>query len=237
MKELLKSNFITNELVKEFKMKKKIILVLLIICIVFVTTACDCSTKKLKFRSICSDDLFELPFKPDKAIRGGDHTTFTSKYSLIEMKNLISGDNIKSEIFREEFLLITKTLENRKDYYYVAKIFGVNRFVFMQPAEITDNGYFLVPFHLLDLNVSMIDENFEFYSFPFDTEHKTNSKKEDIKSFYEDAGIFDIVENNSSIKIKAKENIFVNRHTLSACEISFSFVEEILTVKYTMLES
>ncbi|MFA6866957.1 MAG: hypothetical protein WCR54_05520 [Clostridia bacterium] len=216
-----------------------IVLLALSCCLFFC--ACDSSTNKLRLNSIIDDDCLVLPFKPNKAYSGGNHIDFTSDMTLKEMENEIKSDNLLTEIYGTDFLLITKHITEDKIRYYLI-IKNVNgRYVYMNPASnIYDDYFVLTPFHLFDASSGELISSSGIYEIYADIEYKINSTYDDFFNFYNAIEIYDIIKEETCMTISIKDDAYISdgysRHTLGTFAIDFDEKEDGTYITYRIVD-
>ena len=121
---------------------------------------------------------------------------------------LFFGNNTDTTFF---IIIKNKIDENKIDYLVIGKLSGQNRYQLMSAVVMTDNGnYYLFPIHLSAKKGSDFNAG-ETYSFETIKDSPFSVSLADLKTFYTDAGIYNVEEEENSLKISAKESAFIHK--------------------------
>lgn len=196
------------------KKSKKIVFIFLIAMTVFtlIFSACTGKLKKLSVVSLASGKEYTLPLKASTVLSGGNFITFELEKSVAEIAETLKQKGYDCTAFNDNFILIKNKIdENKIDYLVIGKLSGQNRYQLMSAVVMTNNGnYYLFPIHLTakkgsDLNVGNV------YTFETIKDSPFFVSLADLKSFYTDAGIYNVEEEENSLKISAKEGAFIHK--------------------------
>ena len=177
----------------------------------FIFSACTGKQKKLSVISLSSGKEYTLPLKAENILSGGNFITFELEKSVAEIAETLKQKGYDCTAFNDNFILIKNKIgENKIDYLVIGKLSGQNRYQLMSAVVMTDNGnYYLFPIHLSAKKGSDFNAG-ETYSFETIKDSPFSVSLADLKTFYTDAGIYNVEEENS-LKISAKESAFIHK--------------------------
>ncbi len=175
-------------------------------------SACSGKLKKLNIISLASGQEYTLPLKADNIISGGDFRTFDIKNNISEINDILTQKGYDSAVYNNNFILIKNNIdENKTDYLVIGKLRGQNHYQFMSAVFAAGNGeYYLFPIHLTTKKSTDLDAG-EVYFFETLKDIPFAVTLADLKTFYTAAGIFNIEEEDNSLKISVKPNAFVHK--------------------------
>ena len=195
-------------------MRKRSIFIFLITITVFpfIFSACTGKQKKLSVVSLSSGKEYTLPLKAENILSGGNFRTFELEKSVAEIAETLKQNGYDCTAFNENFILIKNKIdENKIDYLVIGKLSGQNRYQFMSAVVMDNNGdYFLFPIHLTAKKGSDFNAG-ETYSFETIKDSPFFVSLAELKNFYTDAGIYNVEEEENSLKISAKEGAFIHK--------------------------
>ena len=162
--------------------------------------------------SLSSGKEYTLPLKAENILSGGNFRTFKLEKSIAEIAETLKQNGYDCTAFNDNFILIKNKLdENKIDYLVIGKLSGQNRYQFMSAVVMDNNGdYFLFPIHLTAKKGSDFNAG-ETYSFETIKDSPFYVSLADLKTFYTDAGIYNVEEAENSLKISAKESAFIHK--------------------------
>lgn len=196
------------------KKSKKIVFIFLIAMTVFtlIFSACTGKLKKLSVVSLASGKEYTLPLKASTVLSGGNFITFELEKSVAEIAETLKQNGYDCTAFNDNFILIKNKIdENKIDYLVIGKLSGQNRYQLMSAVVMTNNGnYYLFPIHLTakkgsDLNAGNV------YTFETIKDSPFFVSLAELITFYTDAGIYNVEEEENSLKISAKESAFIHK--------------------------
>lgn len=178
----------------------------------FIFSACTGKQKKLSVISLSSGKEYTLPLKAENILSGGNFITFELEKSVAEIAETLKQNGYDCTAFNDNFILIKNKIdENKIDYLVIGKLSGQNRYQLMSAVVMTDNGnYYLFPIHLSAKKGSDFNAG-ETYSFETIKDSPFSVSLADLKTFYTDAGIYNVEEEENSLKISAKESVFIHK--------------------------
>lgn len=178
----------------------------------FIFSACTGKQKKLSVVSLSSGKEYTLPLKAENILLGGNFITFELEKSVVEIAETLKQNGYDCTAFNDNFILIKNKIdENKIDYLVIGKLSGQNRYQFMSAVVMDNNGdYFLFPIHLTAKKGSDFNAG-ETYSFETIKDSPFSVSLADLKTFYTDAGIYNVEEEENSLKISAKESAFIHK--------------------------
>lgn len=178
----------------------------------FIFSACTGKQKKLSVVSLSSGKEYTLPLKAENILLGGNFITFELEKSVAEIAETLKQNGYDCTVFNDNFILIKNKIdENKIDYLVIGKLSGQNRYQFMSAVVMDNNGdYFLFPIHLTAKKGSDFNAG-ETYSFETIKDSPFSVSLADLKTFYTDAGIYNVEEEENSLKISAKESAFIHK--------------------------
>lgn len=178
----------------------------------FIFSACTGKQKKLSVVSLSSGKEYTLPLKAENILIGGNFITFELEKSVAEIAETLKQKGYDCTVFNDNFILIKNKIdENKIDYLVIGKLSGQNRYQFMSAVVMDNNGdYFLFPIHLTAKKGSDFNAG-ETYSFETIKDSPFSVSLAELKTFYTDAGIYDVEEEENSLKISAKEGSFIHK--------------------------
>ncbi len=195
-------------------MRKKTIFIFLVTMIVFpfIFSACSGKQKKLSIVSLSSGKEYTLPLKAENILSGGNFRTFELEKSVAEIAEMLKQNGYDCTAFNDNFILIKNKIgETKIDYLVIGKLSGQNRYQFMSATVMDNNGeYFLFPIHLTAKKGSDLNAG-EVYSFETIKDSPFSVSLAELKTFYTDAGIYNVEEEENSLKISVKEGEFVHK--------------------------
>lgn len=180
---------------------------------VLLFSACAGKLKKLDIVSVSSGKEYTLPLKADNILSGGDFRTFETEKSVAEIAETLRQNGYGCTAFNDNFVLIRNKIdENKIDYLVIGKLSGQNRYQLMSAVVMTDNGnYYLFPIHLTTKKGSDLNAG-DVFSFETIKNSPFSVTLADLKSFYTDAGIYNVEEKEeNSLKISAKEGASIHK--------------------------
>ncbi len=202
------------------RISKKSTLIFLIMMTIFTLLFSACTSKKVAIVSLATGKEYTLPLKAENILSGGNYLTYESEQNLSQMCETLKQNGYNCAVFNDNFILIKNMIDGKTDYLVIGKLGGQKRYQFMSAAVMDNNGdYFLFPIHLTAKKGSDFNAG-EDYSFITLTDTPVCATIADIKTFYTDAGIFNIEEEENSLTISVKQNEFV--HKLSKTTFSVS---------------
>ena len=199
------------------KKSKKIVFIFLITMSVFtlIFSACSGKLKKLSVVSLSSGKEYTLPLKASTVLSGGNFITFELEKSVAEIAETLKQKGYDCTAFNDNFILIKNKIdENKIDYLVIGKLSGQNRYQLMSAVVMTNNGnYYLFPIHLTAIKGSDLNAGdvYPFDSFGTIKISPFSVTLVDLKSFYTDAGIYNVEEEENSLKISAKEGASIHK--------------------------
>ena len=178
----------------------------------FIFSACTGKQKKLSVVSLSSGKEYTLPLKAENILLGGNFITFGLEKSVAEIAETLKQNGYDCTVFNDNFILIKNKIdENKIDYLVIGKLSGQNRYQFMSAVVMDNNGdYFLFPIHLTAKKGSDFNAG-ETYSFETIKDSPFSVSLAELKTFYTDAGIYNVEEEENSLKISAKESAFIHK--------------------------
>lgn len=178
----------------------------------FIFSACTGKQKKLSVISLSSGKEYTLPLKAENILSGGNFITFELEKSVAEIAETLKQNGYDCTAFNDNFILIKNKIdENKIDYLVIGKLSGQNRYQLMSAVVMTDNGnYYLFPIHLSAKKGSDFNAG-ETYSFETIKDSQFSVSLADLKTFYTDAGIYNVEEEENSLKISAKKSAFIHK--------------------------
>lgn len=180
-----------------------------------IFSACTGKQKKLSVVSLSSGKEYTLPLKASTVLSGGNFITFELEKSLAEIAETLKQNGYDCTVFNDNFILIKNKIdENKIDYLVIGKLSGQNRYQLTPAVIMTDNGnYYLFPIHLTAKKGSDLNAG-DVYFFETIKNSPFSATLADLKSFYTDAGIYNVEEEEeeeNSLKISAKEGAFIHK--------------------------
>lgn len=178
----------------------------------FIFSACTGKQKKLSVISFSSGKEYTLPLKAENILLGGNFITFELEKSVAEIAETLKQNGYDCTAFNDNFILIKNKIgEDKIDYLVIGKLSVQNRYQFMSAVVMDNNGdYFLFPIHLSAKKGSDFNAG-ETYSFETIKDSPFSVSLADLKTFYTDAGIYNVEEEENSLKISAKESAFIHK--------------------------
>lgn len=178
----------------------------------FIFSACTGKQKKLSVISLSSGKEYTLPLKAENILLGGNFITFELEKSVAEIAETLKQNGYDCTAFNDNFILIKNKIgEDKIDYLVIGKLSVQNRYQFMSAVVMDNNGdYFLFPIHLSAKKGSDFNAG-ETYSFETIKDSPFSVSLADLKTFYTDAGIYNVEEEENSLKISAKESAFIHK--------------------------
>lgn len=209
-------------------MKKFLCFVLVLSAIFF--TGCD-NSKKMTVKSATYDDSLKISIKADKIDSGGNHYTFKTDYTLVQIKEIIDNitlevGTITSTIYNNDYLIIEKVIPIGKINYYMIADLKRNEskpwyYFSSMSTFINETTNILIPYHYIMTDSDAASQGL-YFNIDENKSYEVVGCKEDIFNFYTKVNIFEITSDDNSILINVKDNGDIyGAHTTSSFTITF----------------
>lgn len=182
--------------------------------------SCDDSVRSMNHVSPTSGKTYLLPIKARKMSTSGLFYNFSSDDDIESLCKNLQENNYTCEIFNDTFLLIKDKLSETRTNYLVICCFGCGRstyYGYQYGSPVLAFGpstVYLFPFHLSTMTGEELRSTYYgLFYFDLDKEYSVYASFQDVKTFYEEAGIFNVTEDGDTLNITVRDDVFVYRHS------------------------